>query len=105
MDEEYVILQQVANIKRYLKVVSRRIGCDIGETGSLDWIQKHAKSFRELAEEIPTECIGCCVCGSPENGKKCKHPLDPQRLRFYRREIKNKKSKKSFHFNKQNRIL
>lgn len=95
MDEEYVILQQVANIKRYLKVVSRRIGYDIGETGSLDWIHRHAKDFRKLAEEIPKKCINSGVCGEPLEGKVCPDPLNPIRLRFYRVTVKNKKVKKN----------
>jgi polyferredoxin len=64
--------------------MSKRTGHDLGETGCLRWIEEHAKEFRDLAESIPLECIGCGHCGQPCDGKECPMPLNRKRIRFLR---------------------
>ena len=85
MDQEYVTREQAKRIQRYVDVMSRRAGHDLGETGCLEWVDHYAKAFRKLVEVVPRQCIGCGYCDDPAKQKICPSPLNERRLRLLRR--------------------
>lgn len=93
MDQEYITKIQAQEILRYIRIMSKRAGHDLGETGCLNWIEKHAKEFRYFAESIPLKCIGCGYCGDPIEGKECPTPLNRKRVRCLRIKEKGKRRK------------
>ena len=46
-DEPNVYHAEIQEIQKHRRVESRKAGCDVGEEwAAVDWIKKHAKSFR-----------------------------------------------------------
>lgn len=88
MNQEYIAKMQAQEILRYLRVMSKRTGYDLGETGCLKWIEQHAKEFRKLVDSIPLECINCGYCSEPSKDKKCPAPLNRKRVRLLRTKAK-----------------
>jgi len=74
------------NIHKWLE--SEKSGRDLGEDAVLDWIEKHARNFREWAEKVPYMCARCGICGSPKDEKTCVMPFDEERMIYIEKKIK-----------------
>lgn len=88
MDQEYIARVQTQEILRYIRIMSKRKGHDLGQTGCLKWIEDHAKEFRDIVDSVPLECINCGYCDQPCDGKTCPTPLNKKRIRLLRRRKK-----------------
>lgn len=91
MDIRYISEEQVKRIKEYVFKKSKDTGKDIGESGYRDWIKKHARRFRIIADNLNDECIECGWCCNPKKGKKCIAPFNWRRRSILRRRYKRKR--------------
>jgi len=79
MRANYILKEQMQEMERWKWIRSQEAGYDLGETAFYGWVEKYAVSFRKWAESVPSDCIGCGVCGTGETGMECQKPFNVQR--------------------------
>jgi len=84
MRNSFILDEQLRQMGRYKWLKSEEAGYDLGETALYGWVEQYAKPFREWAESIPSECIGCGACMG-ETGMECPHPFNRRRKELLRR--------------------
>jgi len=89
MNLKYLNAEQRHQIEMYRWIRSERVGHDIGERCTLDWVYNYAAVFREWAENIPTQCIQCGLtgCQGPDTDNECCSPFNDLRLNLMQRRF------------------
>jgi ferredoxin len=83
----YILTEQIREMEAYNWIRSQEAGADLGETALYGWVEKYAAPFREWAQSVPSDCIGCGICVTGETGIECPNPFNVQRKDLLKRMI------------------
>lgn len=90
-EKDYVCSEKIKNrlindeqkhqIEIHKWLTSEKCGYDRGNEAIREWIVSYSKLFREWAETLPFECIGCQCCKDSQEGEMCKQPFNEDRIK------------------------